>query len=88
VSEEFAGMGEFEWIDPPPGTNPYEVVLVLSRVDALVTANSSFSWWAGYLGKRKGHVVIAPRPWFTQADMDTRDLLPPDWLTLDRNGYE
>ena len=54
MSKEFAGMGEFLWIDPPPGTSPYEVVLVLSRVDGLVIANSSFSWWAGYIGERQG----------------------------------
>jgi hypothetical protein len=86
VSKEFAGMGAFLWIDPPPEVSPYEVVLVLSRVDGLITANSSFSWWAGYLGERPGRVVIAPRPWLTsiKADADTRDLLPPNWLTLDR----
>ena len=88
VREEFAGMGEFLPIDPPPGTHPLEVVLILSRVDGLVIANSSFSWWAGFIGDRPSQVVIAPRPWFTTTDIDTRDLLPPDWLTLDRGGYE
>lgn len=88
VREELAGMGELLPIDPPPGTNPFEVVLVLSRVDGLAIANSSFSWWAGFIGERPGRVIIAPRPWFTQTDIDTRDLLPPDWLTLDRSGYE
>ena len=34
----------------------------------------------------EGQVVIAPRPWLTRADLDTRDLLPVDWLTLDREG--
>jgi hypothetical protein len=87
VHHEFAGMGEFLPIDPPPGAHPFEVVLLLSRVDGLVLANSSFSWWAGFVGERPGRVVIAPRPWFTQADTDTRDMLPPDWLTLDRNFY-
>jgi hypothetical protein len=87
VSQEFAGMGDFLWIDPPPEVNPYEVVLVLSRVDGLVIANSSFSWWAGYIGDRPGRTVIAPRPWFTDArtGADSRDLLPPGWLTLDRD---
>ena len=86
VREEFKGMGEFLPIDPPPDSHPFEVVLLLSRADGLVIANSSFSWWAGYIGERPGRVVIAPRPWFTQKNIDTRDLLPPDWLTLDRNG--
>jgi hypothetical protein len=88
VREEFHGLGEFIALDPPPGTHPFEVVLILSRVDGLVIANSSFSWWAGFIGERPGRVVIAPRPWFTRASTDARDLLPPDWLTLDRESYE
>jgi Glycosyl transferase family 11 len=85
VREEFEGMGDFLLIDPPPGCHPFEVVLILSRVDGLVIANSSFSWWAGFIGERPGRVVIAPRPWFTNTNFDTRDLLPPDWLSLDRD---
>jgi hypothetical protein len=88
IREEFAGMGDFLPIDPPADANPLEVVLILSRVDGLVIANSSFSWWAGFIGERPGRFVIAPRPWFTQSNLDTRDLLLPDWLTLDRNGYD
>jgi hypothetical protein len=84
VLEEFAGLGELVPIDPPAGVNPFEVLLLLSRADGLVAANSTFSWWAGFLGERPGRVVIAPRPWFTLSDVDTRDLLPPDWITLDR----
>ena len=87
VREEFAGMGELLPIDPPPGCHPFEVVLILSRFDGLVIANSSFSWWAGFIGERPSRVVIAPRPWFTQTNIDSRDLLPTNWLRLDRGGY-
>jgi hypothetical protein len=83
--KELHGVTDVVPIDPPPGTKDFEVLLLLSRADALVAANSSFSWWAGYLGTRPDHVVIAPRPWMTRADVDTRDLLPKDWLTLDRS---
>lgn len=78
------GPGGLVPIDPPPGTDPLEALLVLSRATGLVAANSTFSWWAGYLGGRHGIEVIAPRPWFTRTGLDTRDLMPPDWLTLDR----
>jgi hypothetical protein len=88
VRREFSGMSEFRLIDPPPGVHPLEVIQLLSRVDGLVIANSSFSWWAAFAGERPGQVVIAPRPWFTQACFDTSDLLPSHWLTLDRNGYD
>jgi hypothetical protein len=84
VLEEFAGMGDLVPLSPPGGTPPLEVMLLLARADGLVAANSSFSWWAGFLGNRPDHVVIAPRPWFARSDLDTRDLLPESWLTLDR----
>ena len=86
VRKEFQGMSEFLPIDPPPGCHPFEVVLVLSRVDGLVIANSSFSWWSGFIGDRPGRVVIAPRPWFAETNLDSRDLLPPDWLCMGREG--
>jgi hypothetical protein len=86
VQKEFEGMGEFLLLDPPKSTHPLEVVLILSRVDGLVIANSSFSWWAGFLGERPSQVVVAPQPWFTRAGVDTRELLPPEWLTVSRDG--
>jgi hypothetical protein len=82
---ELDGLADFVPIDPPQGTNYFEVLLLLSRADALVAANSTFSWWAGFLGTNADRVVIAPRPWLTQSSVDTRDLLPKNWLTLDRD---
>lgn len=55
-----------------PGT-PYEffeaddisTFAAMKVCDVLITANSTFSWWAGYLG---GHKVIMPKGerWFTE----------------------
>lgn len=71
-------------VEPPPGTHPVESMLLLAGAHALVAANSSFSWWAGYLGDRPGRPVVCPRPWFGEIASDTRDLLPPHWITVER----
>ncbi|MGD0985633.1 MAG: alpha-1,2-fucosyltransferase [Acidimicrobiales bacterium] len=84
VLQEFARIADLVPIAPPQGVAPLEVMLLLSRADGLVAGNSSFSWWAGFIGDRTDHVVVAPRPWFTSSDFDSRDLLPRSWLTLDR----
>jgi hypothetical protein len=52
-------------------------------------SNSSYSWWAAWLGSERGNMrhIIAPRPWFEHASIE-KDLLLPSWLTLDRRGND
>jgi hypothetical protein len=83
---ELRGLKNVVPIDPPPGTDPLEVLVLLSRADGLAIGNSTFSWWAAYLGARPEQVVVAPRPWVVRSGRDTRDLLPRSWLTLDRDA--
>lgn len=47
-----------------------------------IIANSSFSWWAAWLGEHPDKTVIAPRRWFDQGPQDTQDLCPKDWILL------
>jgi hypothetical protein len=47
-----------------------------------IIANSSFSWWGAWLNDSEDKVVIAPRQWFNQANLDTRDLIPSSWIQL------
>jgi hypothetical protein len=80
---ELDGLGEVHPVSCP-SLDALDEMLLMSRAPALVTANSSFSWWAAWLGDRPGRPVVAPRPWFDDPSIDARDLLPPHWLTLDR----
>lgn len=54
----------------------------MANASALVISNSSFSWWAAFLGEREGRPVIAPRPWLLRNDTAGSDLLLPSWLTI------
>jgi hypothetical protein len=56
-------------------------LLLMAQCRHHVLANSSFSWWGAWLS-RPGGVTIAPRPWFLTAENNTKDLLPPAWLSL------
>jgi len=54
----------------------------MAHAAALVMSNSSFSWWAAFLGERFDRPVIAPRPWLRQGDIAGSDLLLPHWITF------
>ena len=59
-----------------------ETLILMSRCKSFIGSNSSFSWWAGYIGSSHSELCIFPRPWFTNTSIDSRDLLPPNWITL------
>jgi hypothetical protein len=67
-------------IQPPPGTPAIESLQLLAGASSIVTANSTFSWWAAWLGESEGRRVVAPHTWFSQQKNTTSDLLPPHWI--------
>lgn len=72
----------YEVVTPPPDSRPIESLLLMARASGIVCANSSYSWWAAWAGDGVDRPVVCPRPWFLRRDMDYRDLLPPDWITV------
>jgi hypothetical protein len=59
-----------------------EDLWLMKNCDAVVMANSSFSWWGAYLGKNTK--VVAPRNWFGHEarGIITRDIYMPHWKII------
>jgi hypothetical protein len=57
----------------------YEDMRLMSSCRALIMANSSFSWWAGWLNARPDKLVVAPRQWY-RAPGAVSDLPLSPWL--------
>jgi hypothetical protein len=52
------------------------------RADAVIIANSSFSWWAAFAGDSSGREVVAPKTWFHDDSLDSSRLVPDRWTRL------
>lgn len=54
----------------------------MAKSSALITANSSYSWWAGYIASASGSSVVAPKRWFADTTLDSSRIAPKSWTTL------
>lgn len=57
----------------------YEDIRLMSLCRHHVTANSSFSWWGAWLDPRPDKIVLCPERWFTGAQYDGSEVVPPGW---------
>jgi hypothetical protein len=58
-----AAARELQMYAHPMGSAVNDLMLMASHRHHII-ANSTFSWWAQFLGRRPGQVVISPRAWF------------------------
>jgi hypothetical protein len=66
-------------------SSEYEDLAGMASSKGLVISNSSFSWWAAWIGTQlHGCNVVAPRPWFANPTAADHNLLPKGWIVLDR----
>ena len=61
-----------------------EDLCTMTLCDHFIIANSSFSWWAAYLGTKPHSTIIRPKEHFAggQLKHDIKDLYPNDWVVI------
>jgi hypothetical protein len=62
--------------------HPAADLALMSQCDHFVISNSSYSWWAAWLGTSAGKKVIAPREWFRGRSTADLGVCPSDWTLL------
>lgn len=60
--------------------NAYLDLALMAACHHFLIANSSLSWWGAWLGTSADKKIIAPKQWFLNSHLNTRDLLPETWL--------
>lgn len=56
--------------------------LLMSKFDYIITANSTFSWWAAWLGSSTKKCIVTPASWFVERSSREQRLLPASWIKI------
>jgi hypothetical protein len=58
--------------------DPWESMLDMANNSFIVTANSTFSWWAAALGEK--HLIVLPRKWYTNYSLPDALYIPNSYV--------
>lgn len=71
-----------EYISHNSGKKSFEDLRLMSLCQHHIIANSTFSWWGAWLNSNPKKIIIAPKKWFNESSLDTKDLIPSSWIRL------
>jgi len=72
-------------VDVADGRSWADDFRVLARAGGIAISNSTFSWWAAFIGAGASadELVIAPSPWYRGGDPTPWDLLSDSWTLVE-----
>lgn len=75
VGERFVFIDEIDYVS----------IILMSKMKYHIIANSSFSWWGGWLSTYEDKMIIAPKKWFggKKSGLDEKmNLIPENWIRI------
>ena len=84
VKENFKSEFPVEFMSQNDDAHNYLDLILMSHCQHQIIANSTFSWWGAWLNQNPEKIVIAPKIWFVNKEMNlqTEDLIPEEWIRI------
>lgn len=82
ASQNLMLEGDVHYVRADRGRPAWADMAQMSQCQHFIISNSSFSWWAAYLGQSKDSRVIAPARWLQGKPTAALGICPPSWTLL------
>jgi hypothetical protein len=69
-------------VDCNDASRNYEDLRLMSMCKHNIIANSSFSWWGGWLNANPSKLIVAPKMWWQEETRNSSDVIPESWNQL------
>lgn len=60
----------------------YEDLFKMSYCNHFIISNSSYSWWASYIGEKSNSIIVAPKYWYPNKLTENLGIYRSKWILL------
>jgi hypothetical protein len=79
----FSGLPNVEFVGATHYGHRYGNYLqLMTRCRHFIIPNSTFAWWAAWLGEKKRSYIYTPQRWFGTDELNYSDVVPERWLRI------
>ena len=82
VKNEFRNFKNLEIKNSDYSNSAYKDLFEMTKYDHFIISNSSYSWWASYLGEKENSKIIAPKYWLKNFKTKEFPLYRENWILL------
>ena len=73
---------KYKIIFPELSDNDYINLMHMTYCDHFIISNSSYSWWASYLGEKNESITIAPKYWYPDKLTSNLPIFRSNWILI------
>jgi len=82
IKNQFKNYTNLEINQSDYSKDAYEDLYEMATFDHFIISNSSYSWWASYLGEKENSIIIAPKYWYKDKKTKEMPLFRKNWTLL------
>jgi hypothetical protein len=82
-NRKYGKTHKIKFMKCPDIIKDWEQMMIMACCHHNIIANSTFSWWGGYINPNPMKIVITPSRWFSkEANKTASDLIPEQWVKI------